>query len=74
MEWVRLGREIHSWWNPPLERQVSIMHVPGVCQQRVQWGSSNLTQGLDQNSRTKGNGQKGEKYLIKHCIFTYDMV
>lgn len=45
------------------------MHVPGVCQQRVQWGSSNLTQGLDQNSRTKGNGQKGEKYLIKTLHF-----
>lgn len=36
-----------------------------MCQQKAQWDSSNLTQGLDQSSKTKVNKwkTKKEKYV-----------
>lgn len=38
-----------------------------MCQQKAQWGSSNLTRGLDQSSMTKGNKKQwGKTYLLKN--------
>ena len=49
-------------------------HKPEVCQQKAQWGSSNLTRGLDQSSKTKGNKRQwGKTYLLKTKL-TFDLL
>lgn len=48
------------------EQYVNRTHIPEVYQQKVQWGFSSLTQGLDQSSKTKGNKRQRGKTVRKY--------